>query len=47
MTGFILSLEPLFSGIFGYIILKEQLTIQQYIGGVLLLFCVIYVSKET
>mgnify|MGYP002750173711 FL=1 len=47
MTGFILSLEPVFSGIFGYIILKEQLTIQQYIGGVLLLFCVIYVSKET
>lgn len=47
VTGFILSLEPVFSGIFGYIILKEQLTIQQYIGGVLLLFCVIYVSKET
>ena len=47
VTGFILSLEPVFSGIFGYIILKEQLTVQQYIGGVLLLFCVIYVSKET
>ncbi|RXZ69315.1 EamA family transporter [Fusobacterium necrophorum] len=34
VTGFILSLEPIFSGIFGYIILKEQLTIQQYMGGV-------------
>lgn len=46
VTGFILSLEPIFSGIFGYIILKEQLTIQQYIGGALLFLCVIYVSKE-
>ena len=46
VTGFILSLEPIFSGIFGSIILKEELTIQQYIGGVLLFFCVIYVSKE-
>ena len=44
LVGFILSLEPIFSGIFGYFFLNEQLSFQQYIGAFLLLISVIYVS---
>ena len=46
LIGFILSLEPIFSGIFGYFILNEYLTFQQYIGAFLLLISVIYVSVK-
>lgn len=44
VVGFILSLEPVFSGIFGYFFLNEHLSFQQYIGAFLLLISVIYVS---
>ncbi|WP_338983986.1 DMT family transporter [Fusobacterium nucleatum] len=44
LIGFILSLEPIFSGIFGYFILNEYLSFQQYVGAFLLLISVIYVS---
>ena len=46
LIGLILSLEPIFSGIFGYFILNEYLTFQQYIGAFLLLISVIYVSVK-
>ena len=46
LIGFILSLEPIFSGIFGYFILNEYLTFQQYVGAFLLLISVIYVSVK-
>src|SRR3712207_4315629 len=44
-AGFILSLEPVISCIFGYFILKEYYTIQQCLGGMILLLSVFYVSK--
>ena len=46
LVGFILSLEPIFSGIFGYFILNEYLSPQQYIGAFLLLISIIYVSVK-
>ncbi|WP_339064535.1 DMT family transporter [Fusobacterium animalis] len=46
LVGFILSLEPIFSGIFGYFILNEYLSFQQYIGAFLLLISIIYVSVK-
>lgn len=46
LIGFILSLEPIFSGIFGYFILNEYLSFQQYVGAFLLLVSVIYVSVK-
>ena len=46
VVGFILSLEPVFSGIFGYFFLNEYLSFQQYIGAFLLLISVIYVSVK-
>ena len=46
LVGFILSLEPIFSGIFGYFILNEYLSLQQYIGALLLLISVIYVTMK-
>ena len=46
LIGFILSLEPIFSGIFGYFILNEYLNFQQYVGAFLLLISVIYVSVK-
>ena len=46
LVGFILSLEPIFSGIFGYFILNEYLSFQQYVGAFLLLISVIYVSVK-
>lgn len=46
LVGFILSLEPIFSGIFGYFFLNEYLSFQQYIGAFLLLASVIYVSVK-
>ena len=46
LIGLILSLEPIFSGIFGYFILNEYLTFQQYVGAFLLLISVIYVSVK-
>lgn len=46
IVGFILSLEPVFSGIFGYFFLNEYLSFQQYIGAFLLLISVIYVSVK-
>ena len=46
LIGFILSLEPIFSGIFGYFILNEYLSPQQYIGAFLLLISIIYVSVK-
>lgn len=46
LIGLILSLEPIFSGIFGYFILKEYLNFQQYIGAFLLLISVIYVTVK-
>lgn len=46
LIGLILSLEPIFSGIFGYFILNEYLNFQQYIGAFLLLISVIYVSVK-
>ena len=46
LIGFILSLEPIFSGIFGYFFLNEYLNFQQYIGAFLLLISVIYVSVK-
>ena len=46
LIGFILSLEPIFSGIFGYFILNEYLSFQQYVGAFLLLISVIYVSVK-
>ena len=46
LIGLILSLEPIFSGIFGYFFLNEYLTFQQYIGAFLLLISVIYVSVK-
>ncbi|WP_339007764.1 DMT family transporter [Fusobacterium animalis] len=46
VVGFILSLEPVFSGIFGYFFLNEYLSFQQYIGAFLLLASVIYVSVK-
>ena len=46
LIGFILSLEPIFSGIFGYFILNEYLSLQQYIGAFLLLISIIYVSVK-
>ena len=46
LIGLILSLEPIFSGIFGYFILNEYLSPQQYIGAFLLLISVIYVSVK-
>ena len=44
LIGLILSLEPIFSGIFGYFILNEYLSLQQYIGAFFLFTSVIYVS---
>ena len=44
LIGFILTLEPIFSGIFGYFILNEYLSFQQCIGAFLLLISVAYVS---
>ncbi|ALF21726.1 DMT family transporter [Fusobacterium animalis] len=44
LIGLILSLEPIFSGIFGYFILNEYLSPQQYIGAFLLLISIIYVT---
>ncbi|MEX6493979.1 DMT family transporter [Fusobacterium animalis] len=46
LIGFILSLEPIFSGIFGYFILNEYLSLQQYIGALLLLISVISVTVK-
>ena len=46
LVGFILSLEPIFSGIFGYFILNEYLSLQQYIGALLLLISVISVAVK-
>ena len=46
LIGLILSLEPIFSGIFGYFFLNEYLNFQQYIGAFLLLLSVIYVSVK-
>ena len=46
IVGFILSLEPVFSGIFEYFFLNEYLSFQQYIGAFLLLISVIYVSVK-
>ena len=46
LIGFILSLEPIFSGIFGYFFLKEYLNFKQYIGAFFLLISVIYVSVK-
>ena len=46
LIGLILSLEPIFSGIFGYFILNEYLSPQQYIGAFLLLISIIYVTVE-
>ena len=46
LIGLILSLEPIFSGIFGYFFLNEYLNFQQYIGAFLLLISVIYVSVK-
>ena len=46
VVGFILSLEPVFSGIFGYFFLNEYLSFQQYIGAFLLLISVIYISVK-
>ena len=46
LIGLILSLEPIFSGIFGYFILNEYLSPQQYIGAFLLLISVIYISVK-
>ena len=46
LVGFILSLEAIFSGIFGYFILNEYLSFQQYVGAFLLLISVIYVSVK-
>ena len=46
LIGLILSLEPIFSGIFGYFILNEYLSFQQYVGAFLLLISVIYVSVK-
>ena len=46
LVGFILSLEPIFSGIFGYFILNEYLSPQQYIGAFLLLISIIYVTVK-
>ena len=46
LIGFILSLEPIFSGIFGYFILNEYLSLQQYIGALLLLISVISVAVK-
>ena len=46
LVGFILSLEPIFSGIFGYFILNEYLSLQQYIGAFLLLISIIYVTVK-
>lgn len=44
-AGFILSLEPVISCIFGYFILKEYYTVQQCLGGIILLLSVFYISK--
>lgn len=44
LIGLILSLEPIFSGIFGYFFLNEYLSLQQYIGAFFLFTSVIYVS---
>lgn len=46
LIGLILSLEPIFSGIFGYFILNEYLSPQQYIGTFLLLISIIYVTVK-
>ena len=46
LIGLILSLEPIFSGIFGYFILNEYLSFQQYIGAFLLLISIIYVTVK-
>ena len=46
LIGLILSLEPIFSGIFGYFILNEYLSPQQYIGAFLLLISIIYVTVK-
>lgn len=46
LIGLILSLEPIFSGIFGYFILNEYLSFQQYIGAFLLLISIIYVTAK-
>lgn len=46
LIGLILSLEPIFSGIFGYFILNEYLSPQQYMGAFLLLISIIYVSVK-
>ena len=46
LIGLILSLEPIFSGIFGYFILNEYLSLQQYIGAFLLLISIIYVNAK-
>ena len=46
LIGLILSLEPIFSGIFGYFILNEYLSLQQYIGALLLLISIIYVTVK-
>ena len=46
LIGLILSLEPIFSGIFGYFILNEYLSPQQYMGAFLLLISIIYVTVK-
>ena len=46
LIGLILSLEPIFSGIFGYFILNEYLSPQQYMGAFLLLISIIYVPVQ-
>ena len=46
LIGLILSLEPIFSGIFGYFILNEYLSPQQYMGAFLLLISIIYVTAK-
>ena len=46
VVGFILSLEPVFAGIFGYFFLNEYLSFQQCIGAFLLLLSVIYISVK-
>ena len=46
LIGLILSSAPIFSGIFGYFILNEYLSPQQYIGAFLLLISIIYVTVK-
>ena len=46
LIGLILSLEPIFSGIFGYFILNEYLSPQQYIGAFFYSLCFLFVVRR-